>query len=102
MRYLETLIICGVLLLGLTTSLLEPLRRPPSGLGHPRSGERVGGGVGPASDAPDVKFVQSSDKVEVYDFVEVAVTVRKPTAKNPFTDVALTAEFRHGDADPMA
>jgi hypothetical protein len=82
MRYLVTLFFCGNLLLGLTTFLLRF-------------------SAGPASDAPDITFMQSSDTVEAYDFVEVAVTLPKPTAKNPFTDIALTGEFRHGDAEPV-
>jgi hypothetical protein len=59
MRYLVTLFFCGNLLLGLTTFLLRF-------------------SAGPASDAPDVTFMQSSDKVEAYDFVEVAVTLPNP------------------------
>ena len=48
-------------------------------------------------DAPAVAFAQSVDKVEAYDFVEVTVTVPKPTAKNPFTDVTVTGQFARAE-----
>jgi hypothetical protein len=83
MRYLATLFFCGALLAGLSADL------------HRR-------GRGQAPETPDVTFAQSSDKVEAYDFVEVTVTVPKPNAKNPFTEVALSGQFRRGDAAPVA
>ena len=53
----------------------------------------------PADDGLDVTFTPSGDKVEAYDFLEVTLGVGKATAKNPFTDVAVTGEFRReGDA----
>ena len=36
---------------------------------------------------PNISFSQSSDSIEVYDFVEIAIIVEGPTAQNPFTDV---------------
>ena len=36
---------------------------------------------------PDMVFSQSADSIEVYDFLEVQITVTSPTAKIPFTDV---------------
>jgi hypothetical protein len=83
MRHLATLFFCGALLLGLTASLYQI-------------------DAGPAPDTPAVTFAQSADTVEAYDFVEVTATVAKPTVKNPFTDVALSGRFRHGDAAPVA
>src|SRR5262249_45323729 len=83
MRYLVTLFLCGALPLGLTTSLLRL-------------------SASPAPDAPHVTFAQSSDKVEVYDFVEVAVTVPKSTAKNPLTHITLAGEVCRGTAEPVA
>jgi hypothetical protein len=59
-------------------------------------------GASDAPDASDIAFIQSSDRVEAYDFVEVAVTVAKPTVRNPFTDVPLTGQFRREDAEPVA
>ena len=46
-----------------------------------------------ADDSPEVTFA-APDKVEAYDFLEVTLTVKKPTAKNPFTDVAVTGSFQ--------
>ncbi len=54
-----------------------------------------------SQDARIVTFNQSADKVEAYDFVEVTASVAKPTAKNPFTDVAFTGQFQRNDADPV-
>jgi hypothetical protein len=84
MRYVATLFFYGALLLGLTPSLA-----------------RVA--ADPTSDAPASTFAQSADKVEAYDFVEVTVTVPKPTAKNPFTDVTVTGRFTPVDGgNPLA
>jgi hypothetical protein len=55
-----------------------------------------------AAEAPEVTFTPSSNKVEAYDFLEVTLGVRKPTAKNPFTDVAVTGQFRREDDKPVA
>jgi hypothetical protein len=41
---------------------------------------------------PDMVFSQSVDSIEVYDFLEVQITVESPTARNPFTDVFVTGE----------
>src|SRR5215468_10395206 len=83
MRHLTTPFFYGALLLGLTAGLHQLEREP-------------------APAPPAVTFAQSADTVEAYDFVEVTVTVAKPTAKNPFTDVAVTGAFRRGDAAPVA
>src|SRR5262249_26875253 len=45
-------------------------------------------------DGPEVTFTPSADKVEAYDFLEVTLGVRKPTAKNPFTDVSVSGQFQ--------
>lgn len=83
MRPLSMLFFYSAVLLGLTTGL-----------------HRLGGGSTP--DAPDVSFTQSTDTVKAYDFVEVTAAVSKPSIKNPFTDVALTGQFRRSDAAPVA
>ncbi len=45
-----------------------------------------------------VRFSQSATEVEAHDFVEVTVSVDRPDAANPFTDVAVEGEFsRVGD-----
>jgi hypothetical protein len=80
MRQLVTLFIGGALLVGLTAGLPRPSADP----------------------VPDVILAQSSDKVEVYDFMEITATVPKPTAKNSFTDVTLTGQFRREGAAPVA
>jgi hypothetical protein len=41
----------------------------------------------------EVAFSQSSSNIERYDFVEVTINVAKPAAKNPFTDVTVSAHF---------
>ncbi|HXH86570.1 MAG TPA: DUF4038 domain-containing protein [Nitrospira sp.] len=48
---------------------------------------------------PEMTFSQSSDSVEVYDFLEVAINVAKPTAQNPFTEVFVTGSFGIKQAD---
>jgi hypothetical protein len=83
MRYLATLFFVGASLWGLTAGL-QPRHR------------------GPDSKAPAVTFAQSADKVEAYDFVEVTVTVPRPTAKNPFTDVTITGQFTREGGKPLA
>jgi hypothetical protein len=40
-----------------------------------------------------VRFVQSTDHPDQYDFVEVAIEVEKPDAANPFTDVTVEGRF---------
>ena len=41
---------------------------------------------------PDMAFSQTADLIEVYDFLEVQITVASPTAKNPFTEVFVTGK----------
>src|SRR6266849_8947404 len=55
-----------------------------------------------ADDGSEVTFTSSSDKVEAYDFVEVTLAVKKPTAKNPFTDVSITGQFQRESDTPLA
>jgi hypothetical protein len=83
MRYLATLFFAGATLLGLIAGL------QPSA-------------TGPDPDAPAVTFARSADQVEAYDFVEITVSVPKPTAKNPFTDVTITAVFTREGDKPVA
>jgi hypothetical protein len=47
----------------------------------------------------EVSFVQSATSVPAYDFVEVAVNVAGPDARNPFTDATLRGSFgKAGDS----
>jgi len=41
---------------------------------------------------PDMAFSQSADLIEVYEFLEVQITVERPTARNPFTEVFVTGK----------
>jgi len=41
----------------------------------------------------DVAFSQSTPAVEAWDFVEVAIRVKSPDVRNPFTDAAVTGSF---------
>jgi len=41
-----------------------------------------------------VKFSQSAEAVDAYDFVEITLMVENPDAANPFTDVIVEGEFR--------
>jgi hypothetical protein len=47
-----------------------------------------------------VSFSQSTDTVEVYDFVEIAAKVQRPEVKNPFMDVAFQGSFGKGSTEP--
>ena len=40
-----------------------------------------------------IKFSQSADAVDVYDFVEITINVEKPSVNNPFTDVVIEGQF---------
>ena len=40
-----------------------------------------------------MSFSQSADSIEVFDFVEVEITIPSPTTKNPFADVFVTGKF---------
>jgi hypothetical protein len=58
------------------------------------------GGRAPSADAgPEVTFTPSAAKVETYDFLEVTLGVRNPSAKNPFTDVSVSGQFRREGGD---
>ncbi len=56
------------------------------------------------SPAPDgIACSTSADAVEVYDFVDVTLSIEEPTARNPFTDISVKGEFRGPeDAAPVA
>lgn len=43
--------------------------------------------------ASDVSFAPSASSVQAYDFMEVAINVAKPRARNPFTDVLVSGTF---------
>jgi len=60
-----------------------------------------GGESALGNEGPDVTFTPLTDKVEAYDFLELALAVRNPTAKNPFTDVSVTAKFRLEGGDEI-
>ena len=45
----------------------------------------------------DVTFSQSSGEIVCYEFVEVTISVGKPTAENPFTDATTSGRFRRID-----
>jgi hypothetical protein len=83
MRLLATFFFAGVLLSGLTAGL------------HLRDS-------GPESEAPAVTFAQSADNVGAYDFVEVTVSVPKPTAKYPFSDVTVTGKWTREGGESLA
>src|SRR6516225_9528164 len=87
MRNLSTAV-CGVVLLLSVIGLAFSFRAP--------------GGQEQPGEAPEVTFTPSGDKVEAYDFLEVTLAVPKPTAKNPFTDVSVTGQFRRGDDPPVS
>src|SRR5207244_6131771 len=91
MRKLSTAF-CGGLVLSLSAIGLFLSLQAPGREGQP----------GKADDGPEVTFTPSSDKVEAYDFVEVTLGVRKPTAKNPFTDVSVTGQFRREGDSPVS
>jgi hypothetical protein len=55
-----------------------------------------------ADDVPEVTFTPSADKVEAYDFLELTLAVRKPTAKNPFTDVTVTGQVQREGEPPLS
>jgi hypothetical protein len=55
-----------------------------------------------AQDASTVNFTQSAATVDAYDFVEVTMQIKQPTAQNPFTDVGVTGQFNAIGAKPLA
>jgi hypothetical protein len=46
--------------------------------------------------------MQSSAKVDAYDFLEVTLAVKGPTPKNPFTDVSVAGQFGPEGTDPVS
>jgi hypothetical protein len=78
----------GIVLFGLLASLassVPALGAPPQDE-HKQVAEAI------------VQFEQSRMRVDAYDFVEVTLSVRKPFAGNPFTDVTVSGTFqRDGD-----
>jgi len=71
--------ILSLLIASLCWSCSNP---PPDDSGNPR----------PAV-LPDLSFSQSSESVEVYDFVDIAINIGRPTAPNPFRGVFVTGRF---------
>lgn len=57
--------------------------------------------IGAAAAAPQVSFQQSANEIDAYDFVEIALKVSGPAAKNPFQDVAVTGRFQGADGAPL-
>lgn len=53
--------------------------------------------LGPAA---AIRFSQASSEVDAHDFVEVAVAVDRPTARNPFTAVAVSGRFQRAGETP--
>lgn len=58
--------------------IIESLRREP---------------LQPAPPA-EITFSQSSDEIVCYEFVEVTISIGKPTAENPFVDTIASGRFR--------
>ncbi len=50
---------------------------------------------------PKIKFLQSAEAVETYDFVEVILNVERPGAVNPFTDVIVEGQFTCDGGQPI-
>jgi hypothetical protein len=51
-----------------------------------------------ADPEPKLSFMQSADKLEAYDFVEITVRVENPGKINPFTQATIRGQFqREGD-----
>jgi hypothetical protein len=48
-----------------------------------------------------VQFSQNVRTVKVYDYLEVMLTVERPDATNPFTEVEVTGEFGRAGAAPL-
>lgn len=57
---------------------------------EPRSG---GKDTAQPTALPNMSFSQSSESIEVYDFIEITINVDKPVAQNPFRDVGVTGSF---------
>lgn len=53
-------------------------------------------------EGPAITVSQSSDKVAAYDFLEVTLAVKGPTAKNPFTDVSILGQFGPEGSEPIS
>ena len=54
-----------------------------------------------AAQAPAVTFHAPPADVEVYDFCEITISVERPTASNPFTDVTIVGEFCRQAGKPI-
>jgi hypothetical protein len=55
-----------------------------------------------AQGGPVLSFTQSVDAVDAFDFIEVTIETRQPTAKNPFTEVSVTGQFNREGSKPLA
>ena len=51
---------------------------------------------------PTVLFIQSTTRIEAYDFVEATLQVKPATVQNPFTDVLVQGKFRQEGAAPIS
>jgi hypothetical protein len=49
----------------------------------------------------DVTFTPSSKTAEIFEFMEVTLTVAAPDAANPFTDVVVAGEFGLQAGSPL-
>jgi hypothetical protein len=64
-------------------------------------GAPSGGRDSGSAPKPAVSFRPSAEKVDVYDFIEVGIEVRNPAKINPFTQVAVTGQFRREEDKPI-
>jgi hypothetical protein len=51
--------------------------------------------------APSVGFRQSADKVDAFDFLEVAVAIQNPGKLNPFTEASVHGRFQREGNEPV-
>jgi hypothetical protein len=48
-----------------------------------------------------IKFSQSTEALETYDFVEVTLNIAEPDVVNPFTDAAVEGQFTRAGGQPL-
>jgi hypothetical protein len=51
--------------------------------------------------APGLSFHPSAEKVEAFDFIEIAAHLRQPAQINPFTEATLSGRFEREGAEPV-
>jgi len=73
-----------------------------AGLGPPSGAAPDNKTPDPMKDQPTISFEQSGAIIDAYDFIEVTLTVKSPTAKNPFTDVLVTGQLNKEGVAPVA